>query len=193
VNQISETRVLLESLYQQARQHLERAGAYSGGFKAINNKIAICNKIFDSKDIRFSTNEEGIEALKLILRDFLFIATLSVFEYNLLTIFPHKKAPIVSLEIKKKGLRKTNFSDLITWIDRDGLLSSSPLWKFAIKIRNDVVHFNGRALSSLQSPDVEIRIFVVEGEVISGELISFVKFIQKLEADYFNLICQLKT
>ena len=192
MNQIVENRKLLEALYQQVRLHMDNAGEYRDIFNAINNKVVLCCKIFDSKDFVFSNNEEELEAIKIVLRDLLFIPTISVFEYNLLLMLPDIKAPKTCSEVVKKSsvraVRYIKFNKLVSWLGEDKLLKEEKLWRFALKIRNDIVHFNSIALSSESSPNENVKIYVIENFPITGEITSFVNLVKILEEDLYQLV-----
>jgi len=165
-------------------------------YKNTSNRIVMVREVTDDYikrliNPRFTLTEVLMkQRLKNIYRDLLFIGTMSAMEYNIirLTIICPKldqQGKVTS----KGGERNIHFSDIIKW-NRDKL-DDFHLWDFAIKLRNDIVHFDARGRQSMDSPRISFPIIMKEGEEAQGNLRSFISLTRAIENSFFKIIPSL--
>lgn len=161
-------------------------------YRAITNRTVLVRQITDDymKHYLKPLNPDEamlIQCLKVIYRDVLYIGTVSSIEFNFIRLTrissqldPHKKVN------SEEDERNTHLSNIIKW--NKGKIDDLYLWDFAIKLRNDIVHFDARGRQTMDSPDIEFPITMRVGEEAQGVLRSFVSITKALENSIFDNI-----
>ena len=169
----------------------------SHAFLVLANRVAIAGEITDDYTARLTkivdplSQDEVSSRLKYVYRDLLFVGNMSSIEYYLvkyLQLYPALKA---AQEILKRGERRVLMSQLLSWMSIDDLLDDTYLWDFAVKFRNDVVHFDARARQTMESPNIEFPITMTEGEEATGVLRSLLSLSGSIERSFYSLISGL--
>lgn len=165
-------------------------------YKNINNRLVMVMEITDDYMMRLTSPRFTLsevlmkQRLKNIYRDLLFTGTISAIEYNFIRLT--NMCPQLDPQGKvmsKGGERKIHLSDIIEW-NKDKL-DDFHLWDFAIKLRNDVVHFDARGRQSMDSPKIDYPIIMKEGEEAEGKLRSFISLTRAIENSFFKIIPSL--
>ena len=192
----------LREFHNQTENHVEILSSRQSGsadvshaFVVLGNRIAIAGEITDNYIARFASSADQLSQdeissrLKYVYRDLLFVGNMSSIEYHLvkyLQLYPNLKA---AQEIVKRGERRVLMSQLLSWID--DLLDDAYLWDFAVKFRNDVVHFDARARQTMPSPNIEFPITMAEGEEATGVLRALLSLSKSIELSFYSLISGL--
>ena len=163
-------------------------------YKGINNRIVYVLEITDDYKMRvanptFTLTEEGMrQRLKNIYRDLLFVGTISAIEYHFIRLtgmctqlVPHGEV------VSKERQRQIHLSQIIKW-NKGRFKDDFYLWDFAIKLRNDIVHFDARGRQSMGAPKIAHPVIMTEGEEAQGNLRSFTSLTRALENSFFKII-----
>lgn len=178
---------------------------FSRSFKAVEEQAAACGVILSAyRDGKLPitllnvkntpiTREAKVIFPMWVLRDMLFIRSLSLFEYELLQIFStDQRAPKTLKHMKKeRNLREVKLWKLVHWINDDNLLDDLYLWQFALKARNDIVHYDAYARETMISPKIEHEIKMKQGEQIEGNLRSIISLTKAIESSLYEIIVRL--
>ena len=193
----------LRHLHQQISQHLARAKerptadwANTQPFRVLLNRAGLTAEIYDALTRGLGllsprmTEEQIRLRLKYIFLDFLFIGSMSTFEYYAIKNLASHPGHPASDWVQRRGERNVHLSHLITRIpefndDRD-------LWDFAVKLRNDVVHFDAYARQTIPSPITDYPIEMRIGEQAEGVLRSFLSLTERVEASFARFILSLE-
>lgn len=184
-----------ESHGELLRSRQSGSADFSHAFRVLANRIVIAGEITDDYMGRLTrpvdplTQDEVRQRLKYVYRDLLFIGNMASIEYYLikyLQLYPELTA---AQEISRRGERRVQMSELLSWIH--DLLDDTYLWDFAVKFRNDVVHFDARARQYMESPSIEFPITMTEGEEATGVLRAILSLSSSIEKSFYSLVSGL--
>ena len=165
---------------------------FTQAFTVIGNRVTMVGEITEEYERRVArpvspiTQDEARLRFKYLYRDLLFVGTMSGVEYyfiKYLLLYPEFD---VTKKIVNRGERRVQFSNLIVWAK--DMLDDFYLWDFAVKFRNDVVHFDSIARQSMESPDIEFSIAMTQGQEASGRLRSILALTKSIEHSFFTFI-----
>lgn len=187
----------LTAFQDQVEEHIQMVSDRAGlklwiqPFIIINNRIVLLREIcakygWRRPGERALTEKELGTRFKYIIRDLLFIGMMATLEYHTIKILAGLSDHPASEYIKKKDERKVHLSQLIKWIGDESL------WRFAIALRNDIVHFDAYARQTMESPDIEFPITMTQGEQASGVLRSSLSLSRELERSFYGFVIDLK-
>jgi hypothetical protein len=195
----------LRDFYKQVNEHLaiiqekeKERGSLSQAFAVIGNRIAICGDIthyhierIAGKKSKFNKEDLG-KRLLYVYRDVIFAGMMSTIEYYFIKtvlMYPDLDA---AKRILMKGPgceRRVNFSDLIGWVK--DMLDDYYLWDFAVKLRNDIVHYDAIARHTVKSPNIEFPINMKQGQMSVGKLRSILSLSKGIDNSYFKFVLGL--
>lgn len=198
-----DVRKYLLGYYRQIQEHNEiiqkqyNMDEFKFYIKGVNNPLAMASEITDNYISRITSGKSSItpallrQRLKNVYRDILFIPTMSVFEYSFIKSLLLCTDLNASKKIRKTGSRNVKFSKLLKWVNEDELINDNYIWVFSSYLRNDIVHYDAICRHTMDCPQIDFPISMVEGKMSEGVLRSFISLAKALEDSFFNFITKL--